>query len=179
MAIACAPALANALDARRWLSHYQAMSGAEAIGEAVTGGLAGRAVEPQAGEGRKGGGRCLNCGTQLIGAHCHQCGQAAHVHRSLHAWWHDFMHSVLHLEGKMWRTLPMLAWHPGELTRRYIAGERARFVSPLALFLFSVFIMFAAISFSGGAVIGAGDGPRLSAGLAQEIRATEQRIDAL
>ena len=39
----------------------------------------------------------------------------------------------------------MLAFHPGALTRRYIAGERARFVSPLALFLFSVFLMFATI----------------------------------
>jgi hypothetical protein len=48
---------------------------------------------------------------------------------------------VLHLEGKIWRTLPLLAWRPGELTRRYIDGERARFVSPMALFLFSVFLM--------------------------------------
>ena len=39
----------------------------------------------------------------------------------------------------------MLVFHPGELTRRYIHGERARFVSPLALFLFSVFLMFATI----------------------------------
>ena len=36
-------------------------------------------------------------------------------------------------KGKIWRTLPMLAWRPGELTRRYIEGERARFVSPMAL----------------------------------------------
>lgn len=30
-------------------------------------------------------------------------------------------------------------------TRRYVNGERARFVSPLALFLFTVFLMFATI----------------------------------
>ena len=29
----------------------------------------------------------------------------------------------------------MLAWRPGDLTRRYIAGERARFISPVALYL--------------------------------------------
>jgi len=57
---------------------------------------------------------------------------------------------VLHFEGKIWRTLPMLAWRPGELTRRYIEGERARFVSPMALFLFSVFLMFAIFSAIGG-----------------------------
>ena len=54
-----------------------------------------------------------------------------------------WLHGVLHFEGKIWRTLPLLAWKPGELTRRYIDGERARFVSPIALFLFSVFLMFA------------------------------------
>src|SRR3546814_17628486 len=39
----------------------------------------------------------------------------------------------------------MLLFRPGALTRRYVAGERARFVSPLALFLFLVFVMFAMI----------------------------------
>src|SRR5690606_15456952 len=38
---------------------------------------------------------------------------------------------------------------PGELTRRYVEGERARFVSPMALFLFSVFLMFAVFQVMG------------------------------
>jgi hypothetical protein len=50
----------------------------------------------------------------------------------------------------VWRTLPLLAWNPGALTRRYIHGERARFVSPLALFLFAVFLMFAVFGSLGG-----------------------------
>ena len=125
--------------------------GLESVGEAVTGGLAARAVEPAAGEGQGDeGGACLNCGTALVGPHCHQCGQAGHVHRTLGAFGHDLAHSVLHFDGKLWRTLPLLAWRPGELTRRYIAGERARFVSPMALFLFSVFLMFAIFSSIGG-----------------------------
>jgi hypothetical protein len=124
--------------------------GLESVGEAVTGGLAARAVEPAAGEGHGEGAACLNCGTALVGPHCHQCGQAGHVHRSLTAFWHDLAHSVLHFDGKLWRTLPLLAWRPGELTRRYVAGERARFVSPMALFLFSVFLMFAVFSSIGG-----------------------------
>ncbi len=59
---------------------------------------------------------------------------------------HDILHGVFHFEGKIWRTLPMLAFKPGELTRRYIDGERARFVSPIALFLFSVFLMFTVVA---------------------------------
>ena len=122
--------------------------GIEAAGDIATGALIGRAVEPHAGEGHAhaaGNGICLNCGTALVGDYCHACGQAEHVHRSLSSIGHDLLHGVFHFEGKVWRTLPMLVLHPGALTRRYISGERARFVSPLALFLFSVFLMFASI----------------------------------
>ncbi len=94
---------------------------------------------------------CLNCGTALIGSFCHACGQNGHVHKSLMSIGHDLLHGVFHFEGKVWRTLPMLVTHPGGLTRRYIDGERARFVSPLAMFLFFVFLMFATIhSLEGG-----------------------------
>lgn len=110
----------------------------------IAGAALARAVEPEAGEGRSATERvCLNCGATLMGAHCHMCGQKAHVHRTLHEFGHDILHSVLHFDGKIWRTLPMLLWKPGDLTRRYVHGERAKFVSPLALFLFSVFLTFA------------------------------------
>jgi hypothetical protein len=124
----------------------------EAVGGAVEGGLYARAVEPAAGEGREGHFResaCLNCGTELIGSHCHGCGQKAHVHRTLSAFMHDLLHGALHFEGKIWHTLPMLAFRPGKLTRRYIDGERARYVSPMALFLFGVFLMFATFQLAG------------------------------
>jgi hypothetical protein len=123
----------------------------EAIGDAVTGGVLGRAVEPGAGEaGHTHEANCLNCGALLEGPYCHDCGQHAHVHRTLGAFFHDFLHGVLHFEGKIWRTLPLLAWKPGELTRRYIDGQRASFVSPVALFLFTVFLTFAVMGLTGG-----------------------------
>ncbi len=122
--------------------------GFEGAADAVSGGVFGRAVEPRAGEGHGDAPHdlCLNCGTALIGEHCHACGQSAHTHRTVGAIGHEIAHGVFHFEGKMFRTLPMLALHPGDLTRRYIAGERARFVSPLAIFLFSVFLMFAIVA---------------------------------
>jgi hypothetical protein len=103
----------------------------EAIGDAVTGGLLARAVEPHAGEADTGHTHeknCLNCGTKLIGPFCSACGQKAHVHRSVRAFFQDFVQGLFNFEGKIWRTLPMLAWCPGDMTRRYIAGERARFI---------------------------------------------------
>ncbi|MES2120364.1 MAG: DUF3667 domain-containing protein [Pseudomonadota bacterium] len=126
----------------------------DALGTAVTGGMLARAVEPGAGEagddGRTHERKCLNCGAPLTGPYCAQCGQKSHVHRSLRAFMGDFIAGILNFEGKFWRTLPMLAWRPGQLTRRYIDGERARFISPIALFLFSVFLLFATIQLIGG-----------------------------
>ena len=126
----------------------------EALGDAVTGAVLGRAVEPKAGEtdGQTHETSCLNCGAALAGPFCHECGQHAHVHRTLSSFFHDFLHGVLHFEGKIWRTLPLLVWKPGELTRRYIDGQRARFVSPIALFLFSVFLMFGVIGLIPGGI---------------------------
>jgi hypothetical protein len=125
----------------------------EALGDAVTGGLLARAVEPGAGEAGADGHthekNCLNCGAKLMGPYCGACGQKAHVHRSVRAFFQDFAQGLFNFEGKIWRTLPMLAWRPGEMTRRYIAGERARFISPVALYLFIVFAMFAVLNFTG------------------------------
>ncbi|XUU61056.1 DUF3667 domain-containing protein [Erythrobacter sp. HA6-11] len=119
----------------------------DGLGTAVEGGLLAKAVEPDASDatelGEPSGKTCDNCGTPLLGLHCHVCGQKGEVHRSLSAIGHEILHGVLHLDGKIWRTLPLLMFKPGKLTRRYIDGERAKFVSPTAMFLFSVFLMFA------------------------------------
>ena len=128
----------------------------EAVGDLITGTTAATIVEGglttqvQA----EHASHCLNCQTALSGPYCVQCGQPAQLHRSLSALGHDILHGVFHFEGKIWRTLPELLLRPGQLTRRYIAGERARFVSPMALYLFSVFLMFAAVSVGGGTRVG-------------------------
>lgn len=92
---------------------------------------------------------CLNCGARLLGPHCHMCGQTRHLHRNLTGFFHDIAHGVFHFEGKIWRTLPLLVWHPGRLTREYISGRRAAYISPIAGFLFATFLMFAMIQFVG------------------------------
>jgi len=106
----------------------------------------GRRAHPVDATGHDASGACANCGARLTGPFCAACGQHGHVHRTMGAFLHDVAHGVFHFEGRFWSTLPMLALKPGELTRRYVAGERARFVSPMAMFLFSVFLMFAVVS---------------------------------
>ncbi|MBH9553023.1 DUF3667 domain-containing protein [Inhella gelatinilytica] len=127
---------------------------------------------------------CANCGAALQGAFCHRCGQKAHLHHSL---WHmaeEFLHGLLHFETKAWRTLPALLFRPGVLTRNYLDGKRTRYVSPLALYLFLVFVLFMVIAATGnGPSIQTGDP---SAELAQaraelaraEAQAAAKRRDA-
>jgi hypothetical protein len=128
-----------------------AMSGeGEAAGDVLTGAIVAGTIEGAS--GKKGpaahGGQCRNCGAKLDGAFCSSCGQRAHLHRSLLHLGHDILHGVFHFEGKLWRTIPELFFHPGRLTRRYIDGERAKFISPMALYLFTVFLMFGVFSFT-------------------------------
>ena len=157
----------------------------EGIGAAVTAGLAARAVESAHGGASHGDAplRCLNCGTSLAGSHCHHCGQRADVHRSFGAIGHDLVHAIFHFEGKIWNTLPLLAWRPGDLTRRYIHGERARFVSPLALFLFAVFLTYAVLAMigSGGefgtALAKAADEQTRTTAIKDSIQTEVDRID--
>ena len=161
----------------------------EAAADAVTGALIASAVEPSAGAAvppDSAGARpaCLNCGSVLTGAFCAACGQAAHIHRSFVSLGHDILHGVFHFDTKLWRTLPELVLRPGRLTRRYVDGERAKFISPMALYLLSVFLMYAVFSFTGGAAptIDAADIPgaaRFQVDNSAAIEVTQQRIDEL
>lgn len=122
----------------------------EAAGAMATAGLVAGAIEGREGQA-PGEGACLNCGAQLNGgAYCSACGQAAHAHRSLVHVLEEFLHGIFHFDTKIWRTLPMAAFRPGTLTRNYVFGKRARYVSPLAFFLLTVFFMFAVFAFTGG-----------------------------
>lgn len=124
--------------------------GIESVGAMATAGLAAAAIEGESGRhGHGAHGSCANCGTKLTGNFCHACGQAGHLHRSMLHIVEEFFHGILHFDSKAWRTLPMLAFRPGKLTYDYIHGHRARYVTPMAMFLFSVFVMFMSFSLLG------------------------------
>ncbi|MFN7497318.1 MAG: DUF3667 domain-containing protein [Hyphomonadaceae bacterium] len=93
---------------------------------------------------------CKNCGAILPGDYCHACGQSAHVHRSFLHVLEEVVHGITHLDSKTWRSLPMLIFRPGTMTRNYVMGHRSRYVPPFSMFLASVFAMFLAFAFAGG-----------------------------
>ncbi|RYG33454.1 MAG: DUF3667 domain-containing protein [Burkholderiales bacterium] len=134
----------------------------EAVGAVATAGLVAGAIDKHQTpdntvHGAEAHGVCANCGAKLTGNYCATCGQPAHVHRTLGHMVEEFLHGLLHFDTRAWRTIPMLVFRPGTLTREYIHGKRAKFVSPLAIYLLSVFTMFAVFAFTGGAPIETGE----------------------
>lgn len=119
----------------------------EAAGALATAGIVAGALDGREAGGH-GDGACLNCGAQLTGPYCSQCGQHGHPHRKLTHVFEEFLHGILHFDTKAWRTLPMVVFRPGTLTRNFVYGKRARYISPLALFLFTIFLMFFVFAFA-------------------------------
>nr|WP_229521341.1 DUF3667 domain-containing protein [Massilia sp. IC2-477] len=93
---------------------------------------------------------CKNCGATTQGNYCHQCGQAAHLHvPSAREFLHEFLAHYVALEGKLWKSLALLLFKPGFLSREYIEGRRVRYLEPLRLYLSFSIIFFALVKFSG------------------------------
>ena len=101
-------------------------------------------------EGREGGepgnGNCPNCDAPISGRFCSNCGQHSYPNRKLTGVLSEFMYGLWNFDTKAWRTIPMLIVRPGTLTRNYVYGKRARYLAPLTMFLFAIFVMFFALS---------------------------------
>jgi len=94
---------------------------------------------------------CSNCGTTLTGDFCQTCGQKRFVEsdRRFGHLLHQFVASATDLDGRFWRTVRALAFQPGLLSREYFDGRRARWISPVSLFLAVSFVYFVAPSLGG------------------------------
>jgi hypothetical protein len=123
----------------------------DALGNLANAALVARSLEPEGGldhaAAANAHNRCANCDAPLSGNFCANCGQKAHVHRSLAHVGEEILHGVTHFDGKAWTTLPLLIFRPGKLTRDYIEGKRTRYIAPVPLFLLIVFLMFFVFSF--------------------------------
>ena len=90
---------------------------------------------------------CLNCGAELSGRWCSQCGQRAATPRpTLHELLHDATHELAHLDGKIIRTVALLLFKPGALTAEFLEGKRARSVTPIRIYLLCSLLFFGTLS---------------------------------
>jgi Protein of unknown function (DUF3667) len=92
--------------------------------------------------------QCRNCGSPALGKFCPQCGQDTAPHPpSAGEFIHEFIGHYIAFEGKLWKTLALLFFKPGQLTKEYLAGRKLRYVLPLRLYLTISLIFFVALGF--------------------------------
>ncbi|QMW21752.1 DUF3667 domain-containing protein [Sandaracinobacteroides saxicola] len=125
----------------------------EAIGGLATGALVASQFEREEARVEGAHAACLNCGATVRGKYCASCGQPTHLHRSMAHVAEEFLHGLWHIDSKAWRTLPMLFFRPGQLTRDYVRGRRARYIAPVTLFLLTIFLMFFVFGLSSGSSV--------------------------
>ncbi len=91
---------------------------------------------------------CENCGAQLTGRYCAQCGQAAvDYRRSFRHVIVDVLDSFLNWDSKFFATIALLIVKPWRLTTEFLAGKRVRYVHPLRLYLLASILFFFVVNY--------------------------------
>ncbi|MGH9886011.1 MAG: DUF3667 domain-containing protein, partial [bacterium] len=86
---------------------------------------------------------CLNCGTPLHGQFCSSCGQRdVPPYPSVRELAVDAFWELSGWDGRFASTVRALARRPGMLTREFLEGRRARYISPLRLYLMASLVYF-------------------------------------
>ena len=109
----------------------------ETVGAASIGGLTTRQTADLAEQ------PCRNCGELVAQRYCTNCGQlAASFHRPILSLIGETIGDTFTLDGRLARTLPVLMFRPGRLTKNYTDGKRARYVPPFRLFLLASLLFY-------------------------------------
>lgn len=90
------------------------------------------------------GSRCLNCEhpLDLSDKYCPECGQVNSIKRlSFDDFFYEFLSGFYAYDSLLRRTLRVLLFSPGKITKEYVEGKRARYVNPFKFYL-SVTILF-------------------------------------
>jgi hypothetical protein len=81
------------------------------------------------------------------------CGQkGVSLKVGMHDFVHDAMHELSHVDGKVLLTLRLLVTKPGQLTKEFLAGRRARYISPVRLYLTCSLLFFTLAAILPGAM---------------------------
>jgi ribosomal protein L32 len=91
---------------------------------------------------------CENCGAELKGHWCAQCGQPAiEYRRSFRYVVADLLNEFLNWDSKFFTTIALLVLKPWRLTNEFLAGKRVRYVNPLRLYLLASILFFFAVNY--------------------------------
>lgn len=94
-------------------------------------------------------GQCANCGEQLLGKHCHNCGEKKIFKEELT--FKNFITQsfdiITHFDSKMWKSVRLLITKPGLLVTENREGRRVRYAKPIQLFFVINVIYFFFLSY--------------------------------
>src|SRR5262245_41665624 len=122
----------------------------------ILGDTAISAFEGSSGRRRSGRGKdtgpamthCENCGAELQGHWCAQCGQPAiEYRRSFRYVVADLLNEFLNWDSKFFTSIALLILKPWRLTNEFLAGKRVRYVNPLRLYLLASILFFFAVNY--------------------------------
>jgi hypothetical protein len=87
---------------------------------------------------------CPNCEATMAGDYCASCGQARFrpQDRRLRHLFGEAFEALTDLDGRLWRSLRAALLEPGRIARDWFDGRRARWVSPIRLFLLANLLYF-------------------------------------
>lgn len=90
---------------------------------------------------------CDNCSSPLSGSYCARCGQRDRSYRrALPLLLAELVGETLEVDSRVWRTLRLLMFRPGELSRQFSNNRRADYLSPVRLYLFASLTFFFVLS---------------------------------
>jgi hypothetical protein len=98
---------------------------------------------------------CPSCGASVSSRYCPGCGERrlGKHDLTLRHLFEQLLESLIHFDGRLFRTTRVLVTEPGRLTVAYLTGCRRPYVSPFHIFLVANVIFFFAQVFSGFEVL--------------------------
>lgn len=82
---------------------------------------------------------CINCGEDVTGNFCSNCGQKKKISRiTLKEGWNDFWSKLYGFDGVFFRTISDLTIRPGFVAQSFIKGNRVTYYGPISYFFLMV-----------------------------------------
>ena len=90
---------------------------------------------------------CMNCGAELHGPYCSNCGQkVTDLKQSFWSFLMEYLANAFQLDTRLLPTLREMVIHPGRLTQEFFKGRINSYVHPLKMNMFMLVIVIAIVA---------------------------------
>ena len=90
---------------------------------------------------------CMNCGAELHGPYCSNCGQkVTDLKQSFWSFLMEYLANAFQLDTRLLPTLREMVIHPGRLTQEFFKGRINSYVHPLKMNMFMLVIVIAMVA---------------------------------